>query len=279
MGHNAGQPGRHPADVERVNDERKAWQAMSMRARAARLGPLLGAFVVAFAATAVSRGELVHPWLMVLAAVLTAATAASMLGSVWSRSTPTITLVPVVMVCVVVHLMRASTGLGSTSGYGSLLLIPVVWQAMRRRHLELWLTVAVVSLTNVASVFWLPSPATTSAQWRSVVLFTIIAATIGQTINRLVAERLGLMAQVAELATRDTVTGLFNRRAWDERLPALVATAARSGAPLTLAIIDLDQFKAYNDTLGHQSGDALLRAAADAWTSLLRPADLLVRWG
>lgn len=67
-----------------------------------------------------------------------------------------------------------------------------------------------------------------------------------------------------ELAVRDDLTGLFNRRYFHSELAAGIEAARRDHAPLTLALVDLDQFKRINDTCGHRAGDAALRAAAAA---------------
>ncbi|WP_328291498.1 diguanylate cyclase [Kineococcus sp. NBC_00420] len=92
-------------------------------------------------------------------------------------------------------------------------------------------------------------------------------------------ERAELLARLAQAAERDSLTGLANRRRWDQVVDAEVQRAERSGAPLTLAMIDLDHFKRYNDTHGHLEGDALLREFADAASSCLRGIDTLARWG
>ena len=78
-------------------------------------------------------------------------------------------------------------------------------------------------------------------------------------------ERADLLARLEAIARTDDLTGLANRRAWDELLPTELARAARDGAPLCVAMLDLDRFKAYNDEHGHQAGDRLLKAAAGAW--------------
>jgi diguanylate cyclase (GGDEF)-like protein len=86
-------------------------------------------------------------------------------------------------------------------------------------------------------------------------------------------------ARLQELAERDALTGLPNRRIWDVMLPAALAAAARDGAPVSVAILDLDRFKAFNDEHGHQMGDRVLKEAAAAWSDGLRGGDLLARYG
>jgi diguanylate cyclase (GGDEF)-like protein len=85
--------------------------------------------------------------------------------------------------------------------------------------------------------------------------------------------------ELTELAQRDTLTGLANRRAWEQALPLALDHARRDGNLLALAVIDLDHFKRYNDRYGHQAGDRLLKEAAAAWAAGLRSGDLLARYG
>jgi len=92
-------------------------------------------------------------------------------------------------------------------------------------------------------------------------------------------EREDLIAEVQSLARSDALTGLPNRRALDEVLPREMARALRADAPLCLAIVDIDHFKAYNDTYGHLAGDAVLRDCAAAWDSELRGEDTILRFG
>ena len=80
-------------------------------------------------------------------------------------------------------------------------------------------------------------------------------------------------------ARTDELTALPNRRAWDEALQREMARAQRSGQPLCVALLDLDHFKAFNDTRGHQAGDAHLRRTAAAWRRELRAIDILARYG
>jgi diguanylate cyclase (GGDEF)-like protein len=92
-------------------------------------------------------------------------------------------------------------------------------------------------------------------------------------------DRIDLVSQLADQAHRDGLTGLPNRREWDEVLGREIARAQRSGRPLALAVLDLDHFKDFNDRHGHLAGDDLLRAAAQAWRACLRAPDVLARWG
>jgi diguanylate cyclase (GGDEF)-like protein len=92
-------------------------------------------------------------------------------------------------------------------------------------------------------------------------------------------ERADLMERVTRLARHDDLTGLANRRTWDEHLTMEVSRADRTGSSLCVAILDLDHFKWFNDEHGHLAGDRLLKAASAAWNAQLRPTDLLARWG
>jgi diguanylate cyclase (GGDEF)-like protein len=89
-------------------------------------------------------------------------------------------------------------------------------------------------------------------------------------------ERLG---QLDQMAHEDALTGVVNRRRLDETLPIELARAERLGYPLSVAMLDLDFFKRYNDRRGHGAGDALLREAAQSWRRQLRPTDVLARYG
>ncbi|HEX6538078.1 MAG TPA: EAL domain-containing protein [Candidatus Dormibacteraeota bacterium] len=81
------------------------------------------------------------------------------------------------------------------------------------------------------------------------------------------------------VARQDSLTGIPNRRAWDEELPRAMARARRQGAPLSVAMLDLDNFKTYNDDWGHGRGDELLREVTASWGAPLREVDLLARYG
>ncbi len=77
----------------------------------------------------------------------------------------------------------------------------------------------------------------------------------------------------------DAKTGLLNVSAWEREAEAELSRAVRTGAPLALALLDIDHFKSVNDTYGHLAGDKVLRAVADTLTGQLRPYDKSGRFG
>lgn len=92
-------------------------------------------------------------------------------------------------------------------------------------------------------------------------------------------EREDMRYRLSLLAATDPLTGLANRRRWDDWLSDELRRCRRSGGELTIALLDLDRFKDYNDTHGHAAGDALLAACAQAWQAELRETDLIARYG
>ena len=99
-----------------------------------------------------------------------------------------------------------------------------------------------------------------------------------ETLRDLTDEK---QAQVAleQLATRDGLTGLANRRCFDETLLAEWSRAMRAHQPLSLLMVDVDNFKAYNDANGHLGGDECLKRVAGAVASEMRANDLVARYG
>lgn len=92
----------------------------------------------------------------------------------------------------------------------------------------------------------------------------------------------GHLRQAESAALTDKLTGLPNRRALDEHLERELALEARKPAPgqrVCLALLDLDNFKEFNDQHGHQHGDRLLRETTAAWRTTLRNSDFLARYG
>jgi diguanylate cyclase (GGDEF)-like protein len=107
------------------------------------------------------------------------------------------------------------------------------------------------------------------AQWMVTVFTAVIA---GMLIG-------GLVRRVKVLAETDALTGLANRRTWEEVLARELARSRRTGEPLAIALADVDNFKRVNDSGGHQAGDQVLKAIAHIWQRGLRDNDVMARYG
>jgi diguanylate cyclase (GGDEF)-like protein/PAS domain S-box-containing protein len=127
-------------------------------------------------------------------------------------------------------------------------------------------------LLGVLVLAWTPSGAAAAPVDRQLLALLATEAAV-------VIERLSLQRRLEAAALTDSLTGLPNRRALWLALEHEVDRARRTGAPVTLAVLDLDRFKAYNDRLGHPAGDALLVRTAKAWMALVRHVDTLARLG
>ena len=98
-------------------------------------------------------------------------------------------------------------------------------------------------------------------------------------LRRQKAELAQALEQIRQLATHDDLTGLLNRRAMLDRMQLEQHRSLRSGSPLLIAQLDIDHFKAVNDTHGHAAGDLVLQSFADTVRRNVRDTDVLARWG
>ena len=96
---------------------------------------------------------------------------------------------------------------------------------------------------------------------------------------RSVAWQQAIIDSLVELSSRDALTGLANRRAFELAVAREVDRVARSGEPALLLTLDIDHFKKVNDTHGHGAGDQVIRAVASALVDCVRPMDLVARVG
>jgi diguanylate cyclase (GGDEF)-like protein len=101
-------------------------------------------------------------------------------------------------------------------------------------------------------------------------LAAIVSVCLEMAVSRERLQHLGLT---------DALTGVNNRRFFDQRLPEEIARAQRTGGALSCLFIDVDHFKRFNDSHGHQAGDEALRAVAGLVRTLLRRSDVLARYG
>lgn len=194
-------------------------------------------------------------------------------GSLLVRLPPRLRLVralPLLAAFAAIALLRDAEG-GATSGYGSLVLLPVFWLALHGERRDVLASLLLVGALFVVPILADPSRYP-SAEWRRALIWLVVTPVVGLTTH-------GLVENVRKSARVDALTGLPNRRAWEDRLPLALEEASRNGRPLSVAMFDLDGFKAYNDTHGHPAGDRLLVDAAAAWQREIRAVDLLARLG
>jgi diguanylate cyclase (GGDEF)-like protein len=92
-------------------------------------------------------------------------------------------------------------------------------------------------------------------------------------------DRQARLQEVARLATRDSVTGLANRRLFEETLDLEIGRSRRQGTPLSLVVLDIDHFKQVNDSAGHRAGDEVLGGVGRALVSITKASDLAARYG
>ena len=131
-----------------------------------------------------------------------------------------------------------------------------------------------------AQVFNHPAAERAPFKWALIHGAFVLAASVAYLVNWRLSERQAieisrLVSRLEGLARTDPLTGVPNRRVWEEELPRELERARRMGTGLCLAMIDLDNFKAYNDRHGHQAGDLVLKEAASAWRAEVRSSDLL----
>ena len=126
-------------------------------------------------------------------------------------------------------------------------------------------------LTGVLGYQLLPFASHLGALWL-LLLLAMVATLAGMS-------QLHFMSQLVDQSSHDGLTRAYNRRVGEEMVAQQFMTSVRSGGALSLAFVDLDNFKSINDRYGHEEGDSALRAASSSLKKVLRRGDILVRWG
>ncbi|MEA2310075.1 MAG: hypothetical protein QOE28_43 [Solirubrobacteraceae bacterium] len=264
--------------------------ALSRAQIGARLGPFAGAGLLAYALVPI--GTEVEWGMYGLSLGLSIAVILGAIALPWEDLPRTARAALPLVYLVAVGLLRDAAG-GTAGGVGICVMLPVFWLALHGTRPQLLLILAATVVYWVAPVVLVGGDAYPLYTLRSGGLFVVVGGIIGVTVQELVraarqresdlqqlaTEREELAMRLEGLALTDPLTGVGNRRAWDIWSGEAVRRSLRSSQRFSIAILDLDRFKAYNDEHGHQQGDALLREAGHAWTAELRPGDRLARWG
>jgi diguanylate cyclase (GGDEF)-like protein len=241
-----------------------------------RLLPWVGAGVFAFVLLPLLPGatDLGN----VLAGALIPISVAWALLTRWERYPAWMQALPALLPFVMLALVRG-TNESPIAAYSPVVLLPVFWFALYGTRPELLVSVIFVGIT-----YAVPSPALSgdgypATEAIAAVLWMVVAGIAGFTLSELVRQRELLAARLELTARTDALTGLPNRRAWDQELEREILHAARTETPLCMALLDLDYFKQFNDLNGHPAGDAHLKEVASLWRDQLRSADLIARYG
>jgi len=163
---------------------------------------------------------------------------------------------------------------GSRSPMALIYFLPIVFAALSYPLLAVW-AIALIDVATCVGVGALAG----DPDWYYLGFF---AATLGCTATLCVWQARHHDAQRRDLALMsrtDPLTGALNRRGFEERLDAELGESVRSGRPLTLVLLDLDDFKVINDTHGHAAGDDLLCWVVTTIQAALRPFDAVGRLG
>jgi diguanylate cyclase (GGDEF)-like protein len=183
------------------------------------------------------------------------------------------------------------SSLAATSLFGLATAFPVIFclqfVLLRPSDAFFW------TVTEIAALFLLSLPRAVATQGTEVFLSggflpvmlltgygaqVLLLKYVADLVRKLRAAK-AETAQLEEVAFYDVLTGLLNRRGTEVFLQQVLADAERTRDVFSIALLDLDHFKAVNDTYGHLIGDALLRQFAEQFKSSLRAGDVLGRWG
>jgi len=170
-------------------------------------------------------------------------------------------------------LMGAARPIGATPFF---YLWPIVSCAFSFSRRMLWLAIAWMTATlGVALAFFAVGPIKGVMFWSIVTCVSFMGVMISVLRDR----ALVLVRELELASTTDPLTGLLNRRAFGLAFERDIERAVADERPLSVAVFDLDYFKALNDELGHAGGDEALRAFARVLTSACRPGDVVARMG
>lgn len=240
-----------------------------------QVGPLVGAVLLVIISMALSQTSSNDIPLLVRAGILTALTMAAMVLVPWRQLPTVLKSGPAIAYLTVTFLIRYATG-GPDSIYAQLVLVPVLWLAVFGSRLELAAGITGIAVVLIGPILVVPG---TESQWPGALLLTGMAALLGYGVQRLFGQLRSHSSQLIVLTRTDPLTGVGNRRAWDDELRIVLGRAAEDRSPVCVAMIDIDRFKQFNDGRGHQAGDLLLKETTAVWRSQLRDGDNLARLG
>jgi diguanylate cyclase (GGDEF)-like protein len=196
----------------------------------------------------------------------------------WDRWPASAQAVLPLTLLLIVALLRDASG-ATNSVYAPLTLLTTLWLALYGTAREL-----AISIVCLEAIFIIPyliegPPRYPVQDVSEGLLYCVLGTIVGFAIQRLIRGLEHSTSEFRRLSRTDPLTGVANRRVWEERLQLELTRSSRSSEPVSLALVDLDNFKQLNDSKGHEAGDQLLRSMTTAWSSALSGEDLLARFG
>jgi diguanylate cyclase (GGDEF)-like protein len=162
-------------------------------------------------------------------------------------------------------------------GDGALLYIwPVIWVAYFFGRTGTVLMVVWIGIVHAVALTALPEASSYLDRWFDVV---VPIGVVGAVVHELARRNERLVAAASAEARIDELTGLLNRRGFDERAPAEIARAERDGASIAAVSFDIDYFKRINDEWGHDAGDRVLERLGEVFREQSRETDIVARMG
>ncbi len=176
-----------------------------------------------------------------------------------------------------VALIAAALAQTPAAGDGAVLYVwPVLWMTFYFGRSGAIAGLACIGVAHAGVLLVVPAQSSFPARWIDVMVSASVVAAVVLTLVRRNDE---LLASLENEARTDALTGLLNRRGFDERASLELVRARREGACLALAVFDLDYFKRINDEWGHEVGDRVLVRTANTLLAVAREIDIVARFG
>lgn len=176
-----------------------------------------------------------------------------------------------------VAMLQAHDG-GPASGYSVLLMMPMIWFGLQATDRELIAGAVVLALCAYLPMLVFGPPAY-PVDWGHATLLVLVGGAVAGSLRALSRETARLTNRLRREAVIDDLTGLLNRRGWEDAARRELGRARRGGLPVAAVTIDLDRLKELNDSWGHEEGDRVLRETGERLRRALRATDVVARLG
>ena len=174
-------------------------------------------------------------------------------------------------------MMQASNG-GIASPYAVLLVMAMVWYGLMAPMAEVRVALGIALSCCFLPMLVVGAPAY-PVELAPAVVLAIVLSSVVLSLAASTREASRLTDALRHDATHDRLTGLLNRRGWDQLAASELTAASRRRRPMTVVLLDLDRLKEVNDTFGHDRGDHLLRSTADHLQETFRDEPAVARLG